>query len=145
MMYLSDDLIQLEHFGLGQYAGHNFSTMINPNRIQAIRIKGPRMKTGIDYIDNDKNVKTYQVIYSHKGYTESFLIDEDQYLWLIVLLALKQKGIDYYEQHFADPKMQELEYVATHGKMETYPNGQKIPSYADPRELINYIRKRMEA
>ena len=148
MMYLSEDLIQLEHYGLGQYTGHEFSTLVNPNRIQQVRIKGPRIKTGINYIDEDpKTHKVYQVIYSNKGYTESFVICKEEYIELVILLALKEKGLNYYEQHFDKPKIMDLVDIAIYGKKETHIVGGKekpIPTYPDLRPLIAYIRKHME-
>ena len=144
MMYLSEDLIQLDHFGLGQYAGRRFETLINPNRIQAIRIKGPTIKTGVERIDSDK---LYQVIYSFKGYTESFVIDKEEYVWLVILLALKEPGLRYYEKNFNKSKIQELEDIAWYGKKETHIIGgveKPIPTYPDTRPIIEYIRKHME-
>ena len=103
MTYLSDNLIEIQHLGLGKYEGEIFRTLIIPNRIQTIRIQGP----GVYLNGPFKGKKTYQVIYSYKGYTESFVIDEIEYVELTVFQAFGIKGYECFKKNWVGPTQKE--------------------------------------
>lgn len=103
MTYLSDNLIEIQHLGLGKYEGEIFRTLIIPNRIQTIRIQGP----GVYLNGPFKGKKTFQIIYSYKGYTESFVIDESEYIEVTVFQAFGIKGLDCYHMRIASAETQQ--------------------------------------
>lgn len=103
MIYLSDNLIEIRHLGLGKYEGDTFRTLIIPERIQVIRVQGPNV-----YLNGPlKDTKTYQVIYSYKGYTESFVIDEIEYVELTVFKSFGIKGYECLKKNWSGPTQKE--------------------------------------
>ena len=128
MIYLSNDLIEIQHLGLGQYSGTNFKTMINPNRIQLIRTAGPK----VHLEGENTNKRVFQVIFSHRGFTESFVIEGWEYIRLMIFLALGYEGFNYYMTH-DDNNIKRFEEKALDG----YPD-------PDPGALVFYIKGRLE-
>ena len=133
MIYLSDHLIEIEHLGLGRYNGEKFRTMINPERIQTIRTKGP----DVHLEGPTEGLKTFQIIYSYKGYTESFVVEDHEYIKVIIFLALGKEGFNYYMTHgdrnierFTDKALQTI-----YGREDDSPNA---------GILVSYIRDQLE-
>lgn len=130
MIYLSDNLIEIQHLGLGKYEGETFKTLIIPERIQTIRVQGPNV-----YLDGPlKGTKTFQVIYSYKGYTESFVIDETEYVELTVFKAFGIKGLECFHENLAGPnqKMWRDAVDMLTGEVEQFRDA-----------LFSYIRKEL--
>lgn len=133
MIYLSEDLIEIQHLGLGQYTGTTFRTMINPKKIQLIRTKGPNVHLEGENVGK----KVYQIIYSYKGFTESFVIESYEYIQIIIYLATGKRGWDYYMTHPEDKRLGDFEFKALnelHGQPDDTPNA---------GELMAYIRGRL--
>lgn len=131
MIYLSDNLIEIQHLGLGKYSGVNFKTLIIPKRIQTIRVQGPNV-----YLDGPyKDKKTYQVIYSYKGYTESFVIEDWEYIRIMIFLSLGYEGLNYYMTH-DDDNIKRFEEKALNGRSD----GEHDPN---PGLLVAYIKEKL--
>ena len=134
MIYVTDDLIEVQHLGLGQYAGTKFRSIIDPHRIQLIRTKGPTIRLKGD--DALKHV--FQVIYSNRGYTESLVIESYEYIQLLIFLALGKRGYDWF---MANPDDHHVNDYVNRALSKSTVNPEDGPS---PRILIWYIKQKLD-